>query len=116
MNPATLRAAGISQLTDIKATRTISPFLFWYVGIIIPPYKVFSSAIIGRKKFWSWSSVGSPGPGIIPTRMMLETFILEPLGRLLIVRYTVADKTGAQNLKLTLYLRHMSATFVVYTI
>ncbi|KAG1059327.1 hypothetical protein G6F57_017636 [Rhizopus arrhizus] len=29
---------------------------------------------------------------------------------------TVADKTGAQNLKLTLYLRHMSATFVVYTI
>ena len=30
--------------------------------------------------------------------------------------YTVADKTGAQKLKLTLYLRHMSATFVVYTI
>ncbi|KAG0772951.1 hypothetical protein G6F16_012509 [Rhizopus arrhizus] len=29
---------------------------------------------------------------------------------------TVADKTGAQNLKSTLYLRHMSATFVVYTI
>ena len=31
-------------------------------------------------------------------------------------RPTVADKTGAQNLKLTLYLRHMSATFVVYII
>jgi len=30
--------------------------------------------------------------------------------------HTVADKTGAQNLKLTLYLRHMSATFVAYTI
>ncbi|KAG0751479.1 hypothetical protein G6F16_013063 [Rhizopus arrhizus] len=31
-------------------------------------------------------------------------------------RPTVADKTGAQSLKLTLYLRHMSATFVAYTI
>ncbi|KAG1363022.1 hypothetical protein G6F60_014093 [Rhizopus arrhizus] len=29
---------------------------------------------------------------------------------------TVADKTGAQKLKSTLYLRHMSATFVAYTI
>ncbi|KAG0925053.1 hypothetical protein G6F29_013869 [Rhizopus arrhizus] len=31
-------------------------------------------------------------------------------------RPTVADKTGAQKLKSTLYLRHMSATFVAYTI
>ncbi|KAG0892755.1 hypothetical protein G6F57_021152 [Rhizopus arrhizus] len=29
---------------------------------------------------------------------------------------TVADKTGAQKLKSTLYLRYMSATFVAYTI
>ncbi|KAG1116104.1 hypothetical protein G6F37_014278 [Rhizopus arrhizus] len=32
------------------------------------------------------------------------------------IETTVADKTGAQKLKSTLYLRHMSATFVAYTI
>ena len=31
-------------------------------------------------------------------------------------KHTVADKTGTQKLKSTFYLRHMSATFVAYTI